>query len=1250
MSELEILKKALEQEQQARKAAEQIIEEKSAALYASNQELLKLNEQLEQEVRTRIEEGEILARLPEEIPDPVMRISRYGIITYTNNAYKQHWAPSLGIQEGSPYPPIFQESIDKAIIDNSPHVAEFTLNERNWSVQFSAVEPYGYVNILARDITQQIQNQAHIHKSQEALLEAQELGNLGRWEFNLHDATFSWSPQLFRQYGIDPSTTEPDGGDFFQFVHPEDLPGAHQGVAQAMETGYAQFELRIIRKDGSIRHLYTTVKTESVHGEPSRMYGTSLDVTDLRLTERQLRESEERFQLAMEGMSDGLWDWDLLCGSVYLSPQWKALIGYEDDELENKYENFSRFVHPEDMIKLEQIFLNVPDVPKYKLSYEFRIKHRNGTWRHMMSRCVVLRSDQGEVIRLVGATTDLTHRIESEQKLLNSLEQMKILSRISFMFNSVAEDFEQPIQDAIGIIGKHSGVSRVYVFENSSDGVFASNTFEWCRTGTAPLIEELQNVPYSALQTFQKTLKKQGIIASDLSNISPVVQGLLSKKGVKSLMIMPFYVQDELRGFVGFDDCARHRQWESADVELLRTFANLIGNIFERQQAEYKVLQSEEKYRSLVDNLTEIIFQADASNRLSFLNPAWQEITGYSPEESLGKSLISYMPPEDQNEFKALQILLFEHKIDFCRQVMRLQVKDGSIRYVEVFARLIEGKWGQSEGLSGTLTDVTEQQITKDKLIKAKELAENASQAKAQFLSVMSHEIRTPLNAMLGISHLLIRQNPRPDQEENLRMLTFSGENLLSLINDILDFNKIESGKIVIEKNSFNLRKLCNSLQKSLSLKADEKGIGLELSIDEEVPASIVGDSTRLTQILNNLLDNAIKFTHSGQVRLSIKVLKKSSTSSLLKFRVSDTGIGIPKESLTSIFEAFTQVHLSNKHQYGGTGLGLAIIKRLLDLLGSKIEVKSIVGKGSDFSFELAFDIVDEKLPAPPIQTEQATPQQDLQQASLLLVEDNPLNMLVLVQFFEIWGMHPDIAENGLQAIGKIKDKHYDVVLMDLHMPEMDGIEATRYVREELGLADLPIIALTANALPGIRQKVVAAGMTDYISKPFEPEDLFQKVMQYVSRPGTDTGPKPLVTTAALHADAVSAETVKTAEQLYSLQKLYQQSNNNAAFVERMVNLFIKTCSEQLSTLRNCLEQGEVANLRDIAHRLKPSIDLFDIRCQRQTVRRLEKIELSEMQSPDGWIVVENFINCLDKVILQLQEWLSKQATLPSRS
>jgi PAS domain S-box-containing protein len=1100
-------------------------------------------------------------------------------------------------------------------------------------------------SLLTEDLSAHRQVEEKLRKSEEALLEAQELGKLGRWELNLQDYSLQWSPQLYRQFGVDPLQAPPSGGDFFQYVHADDLSLAREGIQRSFEQGYAQFELRIVRPDGTIRHLHTTVKVENTAGgEPERIYGTSLDVTELRHTEKQLRESEERFTLAMQGMNEGIWDWNFLTGDVYISPQWKALIGYEDNELENTFENFTANAHPDDIDRISQLVQQSRLLQTETLSYEFRMQHRDGSWLHMMARTRLIYGTRGELVRLVGTTSDITQSLKAEQKLISTIDQLKILNRISLTFNSLSDDFEKAIQEAIALIGTHIKASRVYIFENSADGVFASNTFEWCKAGIEAQIDHLQNIPYSALKHFQRQLKKEGLVYANAEELPPSYKAPLLKEGVKSLIIMPLYLQDELAGFVGLDDCQQHRQWESTDTDLLQTFSNLLGNIFERQQAEYKLMHSEEKYRSLVDNLSEVIFQTNEENCLIFLNPAWQEITGYKPEECLGQPLSAFILPQDRAEFIALRQLLLEHKIDFCRQVMRIRVKGGGIRYLEVFARLIENKWGQAAGLSGTLADVTEQQLTKEKLIKAKEGAEKASQAKAQFLSIMSHEIRTPLNAMLGISQLLIRQHPRPDQEENIRLLIFSGENLLSLINDILDFNKIEAGKIALEQSTFDLRKLCHGLHRALSLKADERNIDFKLMLDEAVPARVLGDATRLTQILNNLLDNAIKFTPRGSVTLRV-ARNPQLPDGMLEFSVADTGIGIPAESLEEIFETFTQAHQHSSQQYGGTGLGLAIVKRLLELQGSQIEVESQQGKGSTFRFRLSFGPAqeteeNEAAEAFPAFREPLNPR--IQQAAMLVVEDNPLNMLVLVQFFEAWGVRPDVADNGLQALEKLKTRHYDLVLMDLHMPELDGMQTVQRIRKELLLTELPVIALTANARPGIRQQVLTAGMNDYISKPFEPEDLYRKVLKYLPQA---QAPLP----AALPLPAPSAAPAKEAVQagplkLFSLDKLYRQSNNNPAFVERMTRLFIKTCREQMAAFRTALLQGDAPNVRDIAHRLKPNIDLFEIRCQHTSIRRLEQMDLTELQTPEGWALAETLIHCLEEVSRQLEKGLEEQS------
>ncbi|EMR03508.1 PAS domain-containing hybrid sensor histidine kinase/response regulator [Cesiribacter andamanensis] len=1099
-------------------------------------------------------------------------------------------------------------------------------------------------SVLREDISAHEQIEERLRKSEEALLEAQELGNLGRWELSMADLSLQWSPQLFRQFGLDPQASPPAGGDFFSYIHPDDLCLAQEGIQQSLSQGYSSFELRIVRPDGAIRHLHTTVKVENgASGEPERVFGTSLDVTELRRTEDQLQKSEERFTLAMHGMNEGIWDWNLLTNEVYLSPQWKALIGYQDHELENTFENFTAPAHPEDKQRIKTLVWGSVASQPTNLSYECRMKHRTGQWRHVMVRCRLVYNQQGELIRLVGASSDVTQRVQAEQKLFSTIDQLKILNKISLSFNSVSEDFEKPIQEALQLIGQHIEASRVYIFENSSDGVFTSNTFEWCNTGISPQIDYLQNIPYSVLPHFRKQLKKEGLVYPNAEELPQALKTHLLKQSSRSLIIMPLYLQDELAGFVGLDDCLQQRQWEATDIDLLDTFSNLLGNIFERQQAEYRLLQSEEKYRSLVDNLSEVIFQTDENNCLIFLNPAWQEITGYSPEECLGQPLSSYILAQDRAEFVALRQLLHEHKIDFCRQVLRIRVKGGGVRYLEFFARLIENKWGQAVGLSGTLADVTDQQLTNEKLIKARDGAEKASQAKAQFLSIMSHEIRTPLNAMLGISQLLIRQKPRPDQEDNLRLLIFSGENLLSLINDILDFNKIEAGKIALEQTAFDLHKLCHGLQKALSLKADERNISLQLQIEEGVPARVTGDATRLTQILNNLLDNAIKFTPKGTVTLRVQLQELQEQEVQLAFSVSDTGIGIPADSLEQIFDTFTQAHPSSSTKYGGTGLGLAIVKRLLELLGSQITVESQQGEGSTFYFALRFALpaAEEAMEIPYLAFKEP-PSQRIQQASLLLVEDNPLNMLVLVQFFEAWGVTPDVADNGLQALEKLQKQHYDLVLMDLHMPELDGMQTVKRIRKDLALADLPVIALTANARPGIRQQVIDAGMTDYISKPFEPEDLYRKVLKYLPQAKAPLAPPPLPLPLPQPAE--------TAAVRFSLNKLYRQSNNNQEFVDRMVRLFIKTCEEQRIAFKDALQQGDAPRVRDIAHRLKPNIDLFEVRCQHSSIRRLELMELSELQTPEGWSMAEGLVHCLEEITGQLQKWVDEQSPTPSVS
>ena len=386
-------------------------------------------------------------------------------------------------------------------------------------------------------------------------------------------------------------------------------------------------------------------------------------------------------------------------------------------------------------------------------------------------------------------------------------------------------------------------------------------------------------------------------------------------------------------------------------------------------------------------------------------------------------------------------------------------------------------------------------------LIQAKDTAEAATEAKAQFLSMMSHEIRTPLNAVIGMTHLLLQENPRKDQLENLKTLRFSGENLLVLINDILDFSKIEAGKITLERVPFNLREITNGIHNSLGYKAREKGIGFYLHWPEEAPEYMVGDPVRISQVLTNLCSNAVKFTEEGHVNLYLKIQERVDDQVRIQFRVEDSGIGIPEEKKDSIFESFTQARSDTTRRYGGTGLGLAITKRLLELMDSEIVLESKEGKGSIFSFSLTLPVAS-PAQTPTFDTEiqpDVSEEELLKKVKILLVEDNPVNQLVATKFLRRWKISSEIAQNGVEAVAMIQSKSYHLVLMDLQMPEMDGYEASRTIRSLEGayFKEVPIIALTASAMQDVRNKVLASGMTDFVTKPFNPVELHRKIVQY---------------------------------------------------------------------------------------------------------------------------------------------------------
>lgn len=435
---------------------------------------------------------------------------------------------------------------------------------------------------------------------------------------------------------------------------------------------------------------------------------------------------------------------------------------------------------------------------------------------------------------------------------------------------------------------------------------------------------------------------------------------------------------------------------------------------------------------------------------------------------------------------------------------VRLMAKEKNYLQDKLIAELEESRniiQQQKEELESKVRDRTSELASQNNALKqAKEEADAALRAKSDFLSIMSHEIRTPMNGVIGMTHILLDEIDDSQQQENLKSLKFSAENLLTLLNDILDYNKIDSGNVQLEKTDVNIRELVGAIHYQFEIRAREKGIRFHVDIDKEVPAWLSGDSARITQILMNLLSNAIKFTREGSV--SLKISRESDTErfSNILFEVEDTGIGIPEDKQKIIFDQFTQASTDTSRKFGGTGLGLAIIKRLLELMGSEIKLESSRGMGSRFYFYLKLEHKRGSQQA--VRNDSLAMIEKLKQLKILSVDDNEMNRVVLDRFLRKWEVsHHDTVESGDEAINLLIQRDYDLILLDLQMPDVDGYQVAEMIRTMEGAKykNIPIIAISADIFANVESEIRKYGMNDFVSKPFDPQDLIETICKNIS-------------------------------------------------------------------------------------------------------------------------------------------------------
>jgi PAS domain S-box-containing protein len=774
------------------------------------------------------------------------------------------------------------------------------------------------------------------------------------------------------------------------------------------------------------------------------------NIEQIQTLQEQLEVRERQYREMVENATDLIYELDLNGYFCFVNPVMERACGYTREELLSK--QYWELVHPDYQREVVEFYKAQRKSKESNTYFQLVMLNKNGEERWLGQSVNMQFSSDGQVMKVSVISRDITALKNIEIERTESEQRFRLLA----------------------------GNAPVGIFQTDATGACTYVNKRWCEiTGL----------------TEEQALHEGWLHAIYIEDRHRVLREWYKAVESKRELKLAFRFMNAVRGV---------RWIISEGTQMMDANGNVIGyigtthDITEIKEVHQKLRDSEELYRLLSSNSKDLItlYKTDAETTRTFISPSVEEILGYTPDELVGNSPYDNIHADDEAYVREImQSVVFEGKSATIEYRMRR--KDGSYIWFESNAHPFYDDKGDMIGFQTSARDISKRKEFEASLQIAKEKAEEATRAKSLFLSMMSHEIRTPMNAIIGLTNLMLQNDPREDQRERLHLLKFSGHNLLTIINDILDFSKIEAGKIVLESIDINLNSLLSDTKQMLEQRAKEKNIALYMRYDERLPEFVKGDTVRISQVVTNLLSNAIKFTERGYVEFSVTSLGEENGKCKVLFAVKDTGIGIDADKLDTIFDHFSQADNDITRRFGGTGLGLTITKGLLHLMGSKIELESVPGYGSTFSFVLLMEkskgvrVLEKRAVSGKLVNDKTI--------SVLLVEDNRINQLVASNFMEQWGIAVDIANDGLEALTMIGSKSYNMVFMDLQMPGMDGYEASRKIRsmEDPYFKDIPIIALTAAAMSGMRDKVMEMGMNDFISKPFDPEELRLKVAKF---------------------------------------------------------------------------------------------------------------------------------------------------------